>query len=87
MAVSGIGSRAGIEAALGATYRRYAADAPRAAAAGVDTASRYYVRSPGAQRDRAGPPTTPAGLLGALIDRMGGALASRTKGAYVNLRV
>ena len=86
MAIRGIGATQGVEAALGASYRRYAADAPRDTPASSPGAPRDTL-SPPPRAVHGAPPATPAALLGALIDRMGGTLASRAKGSYVNLRV
>lgn len=86
MAIGAVRSAGGADRALAASYRRFTADAPRDERASLK--SNFYVRPVDeAVRERAGSPSSPAALLGALIERMGGAIDSRTKGAYVNLRI
>ena len=85
MTIGAVRSGGGIDSARSAPYRRFSADAPRDGRAGLS--SNFYVRPLGDLRERASPPSSPAGLLSALIERMGGAVDSRTKGSYVNLRV
>jgi hypothetical protein len=86
MAIGAVRSTGGAERALTASYRRFTADAPRDERASLK--SNMFVRPlDEAARERSAPGNSPAALLDALIERMGGALASRTKGSYVNLRV
>jgi hypothetical protein len=71
---------------LSASYRRFSADAPRDERGSLK--SNFYVRPVDeAARERSPTGNSPAALLGALIEQMGGAEDSRTKGDYVNLRV
>lgn len=86
MAIGAVRSAGGADRALAASYRRYTADAPRDERASLKSNS--YVRpvdEAARERNRTG--NSPAALLGALIERMGGAVDSRAKGSYVNLRV
>ena len=86
MALGAVRSAAGADKALSASYRRFTADAPRDERASLK--SNFYVRPlDEAARERSTPGNSPAALLGALIEQMGGAVDSRTKGSYVNLRV
>jgi len=86
MAIGSVRSTGGADRALSASYRRFTADAPRDERANLK--SNFYVRAPDeTARERAPSGNSPAALLGALIERMGGAIDSRTKGSYVNLRV
>lgn len=85
MAIGAVRAGGGAERALSASYRRFTADAPRDER---DTLkSNFFVRPlDDAARPRSAG-NSPAALLGALIERMGGAVDSRSKGSYVNLRV
>ena len=85
MAIGAIRSASRIDSALSASYRRFSADGPRDERAGLS--SNFYVRPLGDLRERASHQSSPAALLSALIERMGGAVDSRSKGSYVNLRV
>ena len=86
MAIGSVRSAGGADRALSASYRRFTADAPRDERANLK--SNFYVRPVDeAVRERSAPGNSPAALLGALIERMGGAVDSRSKGSYVNLRV
>lgn len=85
MAIGAVRSASGIDQALAASYRRFTAYAARDERATLS--SNRYVRPTGDLGARAMPQRSPAALLGALIERMGGAVDSRTKGSYVNLRV
>ncbi len=86
MAIGAVGSTARADRALSASYRRFSADAPRDERANLR--SNVYVRPVDeAARERSASSNSPAGLLGALIARMGGGADSRSKGSYVNLRV
>ena len=87
MAVAALGSTGagGIDSALSASYRRFSAAAPRDERA--DSASSCYVRPLDGLSARAPQPNSSAALLATLIERMGGAVDSRTKGSYVNLRI
>lgn len=85
MAVVAVRSTGGIDSALSASYRRFSADAPRDERAG--SASNFYVRPLSGLGEGAPYANSPAALLATLIERMGGALDSRAKGSYVNLRI
>ena len=85
MAIGALRSAGGIDSTLSATYRRFSADAPREERAGLSR--NFYVRPVDDLRERASHQRSPAALLSALIERMGGAVDSRSKGSYVNLRV
>lgn len=86
MAIGAVSSAGGAERALSTTYRRFSADAPRDERASLK--SNVYIRPlDAAARQRSTSSHSPAALLDALIERMGGAVDSRSKGAYVNLRV
>ena len=86
MAIGAVRSTGGADRALSAAYRRFAADAPSDERASLK--SNFYVRPiDDAARERGAARNSPAGLLDALIERMGGAADSRSKGSYVNLRV
>lgn len=85
MTISAVRQSGAADRALSASYRRFTADAPRDERATLK--SNIHVRPlDEAARPRSGG-NSPAALLGALIERMGGAVDSRTKGSYVNLRV
>lgn len=86
MAIGAVRQSGAADRALTASYRRFTADAPRDERATLK--SNFYVRpldEAAGERPRTG--NSPAALLGALIERMGGAVDSRSKGSYVNLRV
>ena len=85
MAIGAVRSSSGIDRALAASYRRFTAEAARDERASLS--SNRAVRATSELRERASSQNSPAGLLSALIERMGGAVDSRTKGSYVNLRV
>ncbi len=85
MRLAGVNASTRIGATLDATYGRHGASQARATRPAEDSAS--YVRSPEFAARSSSPSNSPAALLGAMIDRMGGAAASRPKGSYVNLRV
>ena len=86
MAIGAVRSTGGTERALSTSYRRFSADAPRDERASLK--SNVYIRPLDAvARERSSSIHSPAALLDALIERMGGAVDSRSKGAYVNLRV
>ena len=86
MAIGAVRSAGGAERVLSASYRRFSADAPRDERASLK--SNVYIRPlDAAARERSSSIHSPAALLDALIARMGGAVDSRSKGAYVNLRV
>ena len=85
MTIGAVRSAGGTDSARSASYRRFSADAPRDERAGLS--SNFYVRPLADLRQRSAQQSSPAGLLSALIERMGGAVDSRTKGSYVNLRV
>ena len=86
MAIGAVRQSGAADRALSASYRRFTADAPRDERASLK--SNFYVRLVDeAARERSRTGNSPAALLGALIERMGGAVDSRSKGSYVNLRV
>jgi hypothetical protein len=85
MAIGAVRSASGIDRALATSYRRFTADAARDERATLS--SNRPVRPLAELRERAAPQNSPAALLVALIERMGGAADSRTKGSYVNLRI
>ena len=85
MAIGALRATGGVERALSASYRRFSADAPRDERASLS--SNVYVRALGELREKTAQQHSPAALLCALIERMGGAVDSRTKGSYVNLRI
>ncbi|MCC6709736.1 MAG: hypothetical protein IT492_19455 [Gammaproteobacteria bacterium] len=86
MAIGAVRQSGAADRALSASYRRFTADAPRDERANLK--SNFYVKPVDeAARQRGNTGNSPAALLGALIERMGGAVDSRAKGAYVNLRV
>jgi hypothetical protein len=86
-AVAGSGAVSGTSAIGGAgaagRYRRY--DQPRDGATAARGATSRVATPQNFDEDAALP--TPARMLASLIDRMGGAPASRVKGSFVNLRV
>ncbi len=85
MTIGAVRSSSGIDQALAASYRRFTAEAARDERASLS--SNRAVRAASELRERAPSQNSPAGLLSALIERMGGAVDSRTKGSYVNLRI
>lgn len=85
MRLAGVNATTRIDAALDATYGRHGPAAARAARPADDSSA--YVRTPEFAARPANVSNSPAALLGAMIDRMGGTAASRPKGSYVNLRV
>ena len=86
MAIGAVRSTGGAERALSSSYRRFSADAPRDERASLKS-NAYVSPLDEAARQRSASSHSPAALLDALIARMGGAVDSRSKGAYVNLRV
>ena len=86
MTIGAVRSAGGADQALASSYRRFSADAPRDERASLK--SNFYVRPlDNAARERGKSINSPAALLDALIERMGGAVDSRSKGSYVNLRI
>lgn len=85
MAIGAVRAAGGIDKALATSYRRFTADAPRDERATLS--SNRFVRPVGEIREKAAPQNSPAALLSALIERMGGAADSHSKGSYVNLRI
>ncbi|MGE0858286.1 MAG: hypothetical protein AB7I01_10625 [Gammaproteobacteria bacterium] len=85
MRLAGVNATTRIGAALDASYGRHGGRDARAARPAEGATA--HVRTPEFAARPSSSSSSPAALLGAMIDRMGGAAASRPKGSYVNLRV
>lgn len=86
MAIGAVRSASVADRVLSAVYRRFSDHASRDEAANFNS-NAYVLPLDDAARDGNAPGNSPAALLGALITQMGGAVSSRAKGSYVNLRV